>query len=479
MTKNRRFIVAATFCLFCIGSARLGFAQGSAPTTRPGPTSIFSGSVIQPEYPVPYRTPTSAEITQVMQRVHDYLDKSALPTKALIRETNTQITDFSQPHPGAFPDRGENSSFFIASYEMGVTYAGMVYAAQVTGDPRYADFVAKRYEMINSLRPDPATLPPLPPPGTPITPEMIRNYNPLRGTVAPRVLDDCGAMCAGMIKARRANIGPDMMPVINTYMNHIVNNQFRLSDGTLARKDPQPETLWLDDLYMSVPALAQMGKLSGDNKYFDDAAKQILQFSARMFNKQLGIYMHGWTTNSPEHPEFHWARANGWAVMAMVELLEVMPENHPQRNAVLEQLRAHLKGLASYQSGEGRWHQLLDRNDTYLETSASAMFVYCMARAINRGWVSAVAYGPAAQLGWNSVAAQVNEKGQVENTCVGTGLSFDPAYYYARPRSVFASHGYGPVLLAGTEMLQLLKNDTFHINSGIIQFVPATQPREQ
>jgi rhamnogalacturonyl hydrolase YesR len=434
--------------------------------------------MIQPEYPVPYRTPTAAEVSEVMQRVHNYLDKSALPPKAMIRETNTEIIDFSQPHPGAFPDRGENSAFMIASYEMGVVYAGMVHATQVTGDPRYADFVAKRYQMINSLRPDPATLPPAPAPGAPITPEMIRNYNPLRGTVAPRVLDDCGAMCAGMIKARRANIGPDMMPVISTYMNHIVYNQFRLPDGTLARKDPQPQTLWLDDLYMSVPALAQMGKLTGDGKYFDDAAKQILQFSARMFNKQLGIYMHGWTTNSPEHPEFHWARANGWAVLAMVELLDVMPENHPQRNAVLEQLRAHLKGLASYQSGEGRWHQLLDRNDSYLETSASAMFVYAMARAINRGWVSAVAYGPAAQLGWNAVAQQVNAKGQVENTCVGTGLSFDPAYYYARPRSVYATHGYGPTLLAGAEMLQLLKNDKFHINTGIVQFVPTTQGGE-
>lgn len=469
--RSRIVLAAASLCVAAGASAQ----PASTPATRPAPTSIFSGSVIAPQYPIPYRTPTSAEVTEVMGRVRNYLE-TAMPLKAMMRETNTEITDFSRPHPGAFAERGDGGAFLVAAYETGVTYAGMVQAREATGDQKYADFIVKRFQMINSLKPDPATLPPPITSGTPITPEIIRNYNPLRSVVAPRSLDDSGAMCAGMIKARQAGIGPDMMPVIQTYIEHISNRQFRLSDGTLARKDPQPETLWLDDLYMSVPALAQMGKLTGDSKYFDDAAKQILQFSSRMFNKQLGVYMHGWTSNAPEHPEFHWARANGWAIMAMVELLEVMPENHPQRNAILEQLRAHIKGLASLQSGEGRWHQLLERPDTYLETSATAMFTYSIARAINRGWVSAVAYGPVAQLGWNAVANQVNSKGQVEDTCVGTGMAFDAAYYYHRPKSVFAAHGYGPTLLAGAEMLHLLKNDKFHISTGIIQFVPTTAP---
>ena len=226
-------------------------------------------------------------------------------------------------------------------------------------------------------------------------------------------------------------------------MEHISHRQFRLADGTLARTNPQPETLWLDDMYMSIPALAQMGKLTGERRYYDDAVRQVLQFSARMFNRQKGLYMHGWTADTDDHPEFYWARANGWAAMAMVELLDVLPEDHPGRAAVLDQLRAHLRGLAACQSGAGLWHQLLDRDDSYLETSASAMFVFSMARAINRGWVSAVAYGPAAQLGWNAVATKVNDQGQVEDTCVGTGLAFDPAYYYHRPRSPWPSTATG------------------------------------
>jgi rhamnogalacturonyl hydrolase YesR len=102
------------------------------------------------------------------------------------------------------------------------------------------------------------------------------------------------------------------------------------------------------------------------------------------------------------------------------------------------------------------------------------MFVFSMARAINRGWVSPVAFGPAAQLGWNAVVTKVNAKGQVEDTCVGTGMAFDPMYYYHRPRSPFAQHGYGPVLMAGAEMIKLLKNDRFTIATGIIQYLPKT-----
>jgi len=221
---------------------------------------------------------------------------------------------------------------------------------------------------------------------------------------------------------------------------------------------------------MSVPALAQMGALTGETKYFDDAVKQILQFSARMFIPEKGLYRHGWVQAMDPHPAFHWARANGWAIVAMAELLSVLPEDHPGRAAVLAQYRAHAQGLAATQGGTGLWHQLLDRNDSYLETSASAMFTYAIARGINRGWLDRLAYGPMVSLGWNAVAKQVNAQGQVEGTCVGTGMAFDPTFYYYRPTNVFAAHGYGPVLLAGAEMLELLKTHGATINDSAMQF---------
>jgi rhamnogalacturonyl hydrolase YesR len=242
-----------------------------------------------------------------------------------------------------------------------------------------------------------------------------------------------------------------------------------LKDGTLARNRPQKNTLWLDDLYMSVPALVQMGKLTGDKKYYDDGVKQVLQFSQRMFNKEKNVYMHGWVEEMTVHPQFHWARANGWAIMTLVEVLDVLPETHPGRKAIIQQLQAHAKGLASYQSGEGFWHQLLDRPDSYLETSATAIYAYALARAINKGWIDKMAYAPMTFLAWNAVATKVNSKGQVEGTCVGTGMAFDPAFYYYRPVNIFAAHGYGPVLLAGSEIINLLKNNSFEINDSSLQ----------
>ena len=272
-----------------------------------------------------------------------------------------------------------------------------------------------------------------------------------------------------MIKTLRNGGNDNLRPLIDKYINYVYTKEYRLPDGTLARNRPQKNTLWLDDLYMSIPALAQMGKLTGDKKYYDDAVKQVSLFSERMFNKELNVYMHGWVEEMRVHPEFHWARANGWALMAMAELLDVLPVNHAGRTKVLAQFQAHAKGLASYQTGQGFWHQLLDKNDSYFETSATAIYAYCFARGVNKGWLDAKAYAPSALLAWNAVATKVNEKGQVEGTCVGTGMAFDPAFYYYRPINVYAAHGYGPVLLAGAEVITLLKNYQFEMNDSSLQ----------
>jgi rhamnogalacturonyl hydrolase YesR len=135
-------------------------------------------------------------------------------------------------------------------------------------------------------------------------------------------------------------------------------------------------------------------------------------------------------------------------------------------------LRAHIRGLANYQSGIGFWHQLINRNDSYYETSATAIFTYCIAHAINKGWIDATAYGPMTVLGWNAVQTKVNSNGEVEGTCVGTGMSFDPAFYYNRPVNVAAAHGYGPVIMAGAEMMKLIKNYQIVINDAAVMFYP-------
>jgi rhamnogalacturonyl hydrolase YesR len=147
-------------------------------------------------------------------------------------------------------------------------------------------------------------------------------------------------------------------------------------------------------------------------------------------------------------------------------VLDVLPPDYPARNDILNLFRAHVKGLAALQSAQGLWHQLLDHEDSYLETSASAMFVYAIAHGINHGWISP-AFGTVALTGWNAVAGRVNDQGQVEGTCVGTNFDLSTVYYYARPTSVNALHGYGPVLLAGSEIIQLLKNNSINIVSSV------------
>ena len=107
-----------------------------------------------------------------------------------------------------------------------------------------------------------------------------------------------------------------------------------------------------------------------------------------MFVAEKGLYMHGWVQEMSPHPAFHWGRANGWAIMATAELLTVLPKDHPQRSQLLNIFRAHAAGLRRVQAPSGLWHQLLDRPDSYEETSASAMFVFALTRAINKGWIS-------------------------------------------------------------------------------------------
>ncbi len=274
-----------------------------------------------------------------------------------------------------------------------------------------------------------------------------------------------------MIRATRAGVNNNLRPIIDRLIDFVAREEYRLPDGTLARMRPQKNTLWLDDLYMGVPALSQMGKLTGDKKYFDDAVKQVKQFSERMFNMEKGLYMHGWVESMETHPEFRWARANGWALLTKVELLDVLPENHPGRSFVLQQLKDHIKGLVAYQDGTGFWHQLLDRTDSYLETSATAIYAYCIAHAANKGWIDPMTYAPSAILAWNAVSTKVNAQGQVEGTCVGTGMAFDHAFYYYRPVNVYAAHGYGPVILAGSEIYQLLTNFKFVINDSSLQLL--------
>ena len=455
MKVTRTVRSAKLLCCLCM------IAYASCMLTTTGMAQTKANDVttplhlLKPDYKIPYGAPAIDSVKKVLDKVYTYLNE-VTPAQFVDRRTNQNIYNFSSIDTNTALKQGD---FRLTSYEWGVTYSAMLLVGEATGDERYTNYTRERVNFLANAYPYFKAL----------NAKFPKANNPLRQPVSPHALDDAGAVAASMIKTLRVGGNAGIRPMVNDLVNYVYTKEFRLPDGTLARNRPQPNTIWLDDLYMSVPAIAQMGKLTGDKKYYDDAVKQILQFSKRMFNKDNNLYMHGWVQEMKEHPQYHWARANGWAILATVELLDVLPESHPGRKAVLEQLQLHAKGLKAYQSGEGFWHQLIDKSDSYLETSATAIYAYCFARAINKGWIDGKAYAPAAILAWNAVSTKVNDRGQVEGTCVGTGMAFDPAFYYYRPINVYAAHGYGPVLLAGGEIITLLKNNIFEINDSSLQ----------
>lgn len=420
--------------------------------------------LMRPAYKHAYGVPTIAEVKQTIDRVLSYID----------RETPAELVDKRSGRGVAISDIDENTQlrqggFRLTSYEWGVTYSACLAAFKATGDTAYRDYVLKRHRLLADIAPAFSRLH-----------RQGRSIDVnVRRVVDPHALDDAGAVCCSMIKAMIDDPSLPLRPLIDNYMDYIRNKECRLADGTFARMRPQKNTVWLDDMFMGVPALAYMGKLTGDTACYDEAARLILQFADRMFLADKGLFRHGWVEEMAVHPALHWARANGWAILTICEVLDVLPQDHPRRQALLDLLNAHAAGLAALQHHDGFWHQLIDRSDTYLETSATAIYAYCLAHAVNHGWLDAKAYGPVALLAWNAVCSAVNEKGQVENVCVGTGMAFDPAFYAYRPVHVMAAHGYGPAIWAGAEIICLLQRQHPKLNDSAVHFYDQPVPTDQ
>lgn len=403
--------------------------------------------LMQPAYDNPYGVPAESEVKVVMDRVLGY------------------ITDAM---PAAVDDslRLVKGKFRLTTYECGVTYAAALSAYGVTGDSAYLRFTDDRCRVIAELAPQVG--------------QKLKDdptYDPqMRRVVNPQALDDAGAMAAAMIRLQMQGQQRDCYePLIERYVDYVMNKEYRLSDGTFARNRPHHNTVWLDDMYMAIPALAWYGHYHNDARYTNEAIRQLHLFKDKMWVNDMQLFRHGWVEGMEPHPNFHWGRCNGWAILTMCEVLDNLPESHPDRPFVLDLLRQHIQGLCRLQHHTGLWHQLLDRNDTYLESSCTAIYTYCIAHAINEGWIDALAYGAQVFLAWNALTGCVNEQGQVEKTCVGTGMGFDPAFYAYRPVHVMAAHGYGPTIWAGAEVIRMLQTTWPKLNDSAVHFYRTEQ----
>jgi unsaturated rhamnogalacturonyl hydrolase len=267
-------------------------------------------------------------------------------------------------------------------------------------------------------------------------------------------LDDCGVMGANVIEVYRRDHQDRYREYIDRAAKHMRSQQARLGDGTLVRSFPHKWTLWVDDLYMSISFLARMGDFSTESRYFDDAAQQVINFHKYLFNEEKGLMYHCWYSDVNRPGVAFWGRGNGWAILAQVDLLDRLPLDHARRDTLVALFQRHILGIARYQGGDGLWHQLLDKADSYLETSCSAMFTYAVARAVNKGYLER-RYASIAQRGWEGLTSRIRTDGQVEGVCGGTGVGDDLVFYYHRPTALNDLHGIGAVLLAGAEVMSL------------------------
>lgn len=214
-----------------------------------------------------------------------------------------------------------------------------------------------------------------------------------------------------------------------------------------------------DDPYMTVPFLIGEWRLTGDARFLDDAVQQVSGTHARLFNREMGLFRHFWDLKTERPAGEFWGRGNGWMVLAYVALLDGLPTNHLRRPEILAEFAALMRGLCRHQNPLGGWHQLIDRPESWIETSGTAMFTYGLARGVNEGWLEGAAAADALR-GWQALAAKITADGDVIDVCGSTDVG-DVAYYLKRPRLQGDLHGFGSLLLAGAEIVRLQRSGKF------------------
>lgn len=176
--------------------------------------------------------------------------------------------------------------------------------------------------------------------------------------------------------------------------------QPRTQSGGFWHKKIYPNQMWLDGLYMGEPFYAQYTLTFENGDKFDDIAKQFEVIQSHATDPKTGLLYHAWdeskqmpwankeTGNSPNF----WSRALGWYVMALVDVLDYMPKDHPKQKELVKYLNNASAALAKYQDKSGLWYQVTDKGNkegNYLEASGSSMFAYAFAKGANKGYLPA------------------------------------------------------------------------------------------
>ncbi|MBX3007141.1 MAG: glycoside hydrolase family 88 protein [Melioribacteraceae bacterium] len=265
------------------------------------------------------------------------------------------------------------------------------------------------------------------------------------------MLDDASAPALPFIERLLNNKDKKFKKIVDKVTEFVSLHQYRLTDGTFSRPEPRRMTVWADDLFMSVPYLVRAAQHYDENKYYDDAALQIINFNKYLFDKEKKLYKHAWFDFSKEKSVAYWGRANGWVIWGETEALLNLPKKHKKYKTVEKIFANHIEGIIKMQNRDGMWHQVLDRNDSFEETSCTAMFIIGIARGIKNSWISK-SYEKNLLMAWNALKQRVSEDGIVKDITRGTGIGYDLEFYFNRERFDNDPRGLGAVITAAVEM---------------------------
>ena len=244
----------------------------------------------------------------------------------------------------------------------------------------------------------------------------------------------------------------------------------RTADGGFWHKKIYTHQMWLDGLYMGAPYLAQYAATFGEKGIFDDVAKQIILINKHLYDPKTGLYFHGWDESRTQKwsdpktgrsPNF-WSRSMGWYMMSMVDVLDYLPKNHPQRPAIIKILTNLSKSLEKFQDKKtGMWYQVTDKmsaEGNYVESSGSVMFIYTWVKGAQKGYLPK-AYLKKGEIAYNQFVKQFikeNTDGTISLTdvCSVAGLGGEPKYrdgsyqyYISEPKRDNDPKAVGPFIM--------------------------------
>lgn len=204
---------------------------------------------------------------------------------------------------------------------------------------------------------------------------------------------------------------------------------------------------WIDDMYMITALQVQAYRATGDKKYIDRAALEMSAYLDKL-QQPNGLFYH-----APDVP-FYWGRGNGWVAAGMTEMLRSLPADHPQRARIMAGYQKMMKSLLDFQGKDGMWRQLIDKPESWPESSSTGMFTFAMITGVKDGWLHEDTYGPAARSGWLALVGYIDQNNDVTNVCEGTNKKNDMTYYLARQRRTGDFHGQAPVLWCASALLR-------------------------